>query len=187
MTLPAAPYTYDDPRLLYDEICFFYDGGYDFLCLTGPIFVGRGGGEARKRRVEKAKKNFVNVFIQHKLLSVNGIDYEPDEEPKWFRFAGENDLIDITIDGVKIDITKPMVEGKFLESIKSILSYSGSYESKAEALEPVIGAWGFHMASKSKEPPVIMEVVLEPYSDYTIDCELVSLTQAQLDTDKDKE
>jgi hypothetical protein len=29
-----APYPYDDPRLVYDERCFYYDTGYDEVCLA---------------------------------------------------------------------------------------------------------------------------------------------------------
>lgn len=40
------PYTYDDPRLTYDEHCFKLDGGYDEVCLVI--------GYDRKRRVGAA-------------------------------------------------------------------------------------------------------------------------------------
>jgi len=189
MSLPDPPYTYDDPRLLYDEVCFFYDGGYDLVCLAGPVIVGKGGGssDSGKKRVEEPKKNFVNIFIEHKLISVNGVPYHPDEDPEWFRFVGENDQIDIVIDGVKIDITKPMVEGKFLEAVKRIMNYSGSFESKAEVLENVIVSSSFYITTKSMEPPVVLERVLEPYSDYRIDCELIVEKVPGSDADKDDE
>lgn len=183
MTLPAPPYTYNDPRLLYNEVCFFYDGGYDSVCLTGSIFVGRAKTNAqhakeRKKRKElekeKLDKTFINIFIESKLLSVNGDLIKPDEESKWYRFSGETDIVEIYVNDIKIDISKPMIEGKFIETIKRIVSYSGSLESNEVLKESLKVSSSFYITTKSNEPPLVVEKNLEPEDDFKIDCTYIS-------------
>jgi hypothetical protein len=45
-----APYTYDDPRLLYNEPCFFYDGGFDQVCLINKFQIRTGGRSSASRK-----------------------------------------------------------------------------------------------------------------------------------------
>jgi len=169
MTLPAAPYTYDDPRILYDEICFFYDGGYDSVCLTGPIFIGRG--KYPSKICHEKLKDFFNFFIEYKLLSVNCELYEPNKETEWYKFTGINDAVEIIIDNVKIDITKPMIEGKFIEIVNSIINYSGSLESKKINFENILVSSSFYI-SENKELKIV-ENVVDSFKDYQISCELI--------------
>jgi len=176
MPLATPPYTYDDPRILYDEICFFYDGGYDSVCLATPtIVVGRSSSSTGKRKKEQLEKPFINIFIETKLLEVNGEVIKPDEPSIWYRFSGENDIVEIYIDNVKIDITKPMVEGKFLEAIRQIINYSGSLESKSTTLEEIFMSSSFYITdlkAANQEPVVILEKTLEePSVDFKIVCE----------------
>lgn len=139
MSLPLPPYTYDDPRLTYDEVCFFYDGGYDSVCLsTGTIFVGKAtASSSSSSKKKKLDKPFINIFIEAKLLEVNGVLIDPDEPSTWFRFSGETDVIDIYINNIRIDISKPMIEGKFMEIVKNIIGYSGSFESNGNRKEEI--------------------------------------------------
>lgn len=61
MTTPNPPFLYDDSRITYDEHCFYYDGGYDIICLQQPPTieekktVGRSGAGRRKYRENRIK------------------------------------------------------------------------------------------------------------------------------------
>lgn len=183
------PYTYDDPRLLYNEICFYYDGGYDSVCLATPIIVGRStSSDGRKKKKEKLEKPFINIFIETKLLEVNGKVYKPDEASTWFRFAGENDIVEIYVDGVKIDISTPMVEGKFLAAIKEILNYSGSLESKATTLEQVFMSSSYYITNlreSNKDPIIVLDKEVEPFdNNIEIICEPIISTKSKKDKKK---
>lgn len=115
MTLPTPPYTYDDPRLTYDEHCFFYDGGYDDVCLAGPtaVVVRRGGYKKRERKPELP---FISIFIQSCLVQVNNVFYP--EIPKFTRFAGTNAPLSIYINGVQFDTRVPYVNGEIIQALK---------------------------------------------------------------------
>lgn len=50
VTFPDGPYTYDDPRFVYDERCMFYDGGFSAICLL-PTILPRRVGKSTGRKV----------------------------------------------------------------------------------------------------------------------------------------
>lgn len=93
------PYHYDDPRLLYDERCFFYDGyGYDDVCLAQPDVVttetkrrvgGSGGSSSSATAVAPAVvrhtfkeiirdpgPDLLEIDIFSKVLTVNKESYQ---------------------------------------------------------------------------------------------------------------
>ncbi len=172
MSLPNPPYTYNDPRLLYNEVCFFYDGGYDSVCLAGALKI-IGGSVPGRREPKKPAKPFFNIFIEYKLIEVNGKKHKPRTKSKWFRYAGENDAIEISINGVNIDITKPMVEGKFVDIVKQIISYSGSLESKVETFNNLLMSSSYYITTKeNKAPKVILDKEdHHKHDDYQIKCD----------------
>ncbi len=124
MTLPDPPYGYDDPRITYDEHCFFYDGdGYDNVCLTRPTAVvvrpKVGGSVSSNRRRQQQKEPqlpFVNVFIQIQLAMVNDVFYS--EPPKVLRFAGRDAPISVFVNGVQFDTRFPYVSGEMVQTLK---------------------------------------------------------------------
>lgn len=71
------PFTYDDPRLTYDERCFFYDSPYDQVCLQLAPRRRIGGGRSTSI---KTKNPYVNIRVCGKLCVVNGNVYICDNE-----------------------------------------------------------------------------------------------------------
>ena len=122
---------------------------------------------------EKINKPFINIFIESKLLEVNDVEIEPDKESSWYRFAGEADIIEIYINNIKIDITKPIVEGKFVEIIKSIVSYSGSLESNTALAEQFMASSSFYITTKVNTSPIVVDQILEPNNDFYIDVQRI--------------
>lgn len=178
MSLPTPPYTYNDPRLLYNEVCLFYDGGYDSVCLsTGTIFVGKATASSSSSKKKKIDKPFINLFIETKLLEVNGEKIDPDEPSTWFRFSGETDIVDVYVNNVRIDISKPMIEGKFLEIIKNIIGYSGSYESNEQKQSSVdVTSEVYVTTNKDKKDsyPVMSKVLeIDSNDNLIVQCERI--------------
>jgi len=114
MTLPTPPYFYDDSRLVYDEHCFFYDGGYDDVCLSAPtaVIVRRGG---RK----KQSKPYLNVFVRCCVCKVNGEEIPCSDLEGWTRFAGEDEPLTVFINGVAINMKTPYASGYLKDLINS--------------------------------------------------------------------
>lgn len=76
----SPPYFFDDPRILFDEPCFKYDGGFDDLCLArlgGSSKKYGGGGRSLKRTTkpyQEDKQPELQVYkikIKSSLSSVN--------------------------------------------------------------------------------------------------------------------
>lgn len=91
MPLPSPPFTYDDPRLVYDEHCFLYDGddtGYSELCLNPPTqsIRRRGGGSHHytSRNSYPTRSNDFDVLFKTHLLGVNSQSLS--SESKYLRY-----------------------------------------------------------------------------------------------------
>lgn len=73
----SPPYSFDDPRILFDEPCFKFDGGFDEVCLAGLGLNRRkrvgvvGGSALRKKTVEKEERNVYDIKMKTSLASVN--------------------------------------------------------------------------------------------------------------------
>lgn len=88
--LPNPPFLYDDERITYDEHCFYYDGGYDIICLQTPPEpdeepkkrVGRAGG--RRRYQENRPRRpvvYYNLFCKTlKAVLEDGTEIDLDQE-----------------------------------------------------------------------------------------------------------
>jgi len=83
MPLPSPPYTYDDPRLTYNEHCFYYNGGYDSVCLIIGFDrkrrVGVGGGTAsggKRRDEELPPLPWIDITVCAQLLQANEEEVE---------------------------------------------------------------------------------------------------------------
>lgn len=128
MTLPEPPYTYDDPRLTYDEHCFFYDGGYDDVCLSAPtaVVVRKKGGLSSGGKRKEPELPFINIFIQSKLEQVNNLFFEG--EPKITRFSGKDQPVSIFVNGVQFDTQIPYVNGEILKVLSEKPDLNASVE-----------------------------------------------------------
>lgn len=97
----APPYTYDDPRIFYDEECFFYDGGYDEICLIdnnllGNKKIGGSGGIGRRRPYvpPPAPNPLLDIKIKVCLKCVNDEPVESQcSQMHWVREL-ENVVVD---------------------------------------------------------------------------------------------
>jgi len=71
----SPPYFFDDPRILFEEPCFFFDGGFDDVCLAGLGHgkkVGAlGGSSSRKKQEEREFRNVHEVKMNTRLVAVN--------------------------------------------------------------------------------------------------------------------
>lgn len=96
------PYTYDDPRFIYDELCMYYDGFFDKVCLLGPEEAKRKVGASGAGRMLQ-KKPFImpepspmlELQIKTCLKKVNDEEYDT-EKCDIFRWKGELDK-DLTV------------------------------------------------------------------------------------------
>jgi len=175
MVLPAPPYTYDDARLTYDEQCFFYDGGYDSVCLAGPatVFVPRGGGGRSNRR-----KNlpYLNIFVKSRVLKINEEKYPSDDLEGWVRFSGEDEPMTIFLNGVKVKQKAPFADGYLKDIVNSanlvdsvnmsmkFLNDLAKGETPSVVIEP----------ETSKNPNIDVKIV-EPYKEISVVCELIPI------------
>lgn len=77
MHLP--PFTYNDNRLMYGEQCFYYNGGYDNICLSINTInakrkVGNGGDLDKKREILP----WVDITVRSQLIKINKIPIHSD-------------------------------------------------------------------------------------------------------------
>ena len=106
----APPYTYDDARILYDEECFLYDGGFDEVCLTDitPVEVprkfGGGGGMVARRRPyvpPPAPNPLLDIRFKVCLKSVNDSDANAQcVETHWKREIPKT-IVDTHLSGIE--------------------------------------------------------------------------------------
>lgn len=173
MVLPLPPYLYDDSRLTYDERCFFYDGGYDSVCLAGPaaIFKPIGGRSSRKNKCP-----YLNVFIRSCLLEINKVKTNPEDKLEgWIRFSGEEEPMSVFINGVSIK-TQTLFEDGYLKTILTSVSELESVNMSMKYLNA-----GLHDpvevsvvdATRENKTDNVEVRAVEPYRKIDISCELV--------------
>lgn len=107
----AVLYTYDDPRLKYDEVCFYYDGGYDLICINN-LAVKKIYGRSHNSIIEEKRKKqeeILNVFINTSLQEVNGVKVEEFLTEKKYRLTSDKEVEQLYIEdfNITIDLTKP--------------------------------------------------------------------------------
>lgn len=94
-------YTYDDPRLTYDEACFYYDSPYDILCLSQyevpPVIVGRSFRARNEYREKLRRGTYLRFKIRCSVFSVNCIPATEEEQAKSVSFEGTVDPPNISI------------------------------------------------------------------------------------------
>jgi len=129
MPLPAAPYTYDDPRLTYDEHCFLYDGGYDSICLVIGFGKHFRGGRSSKTTASYAPRElppYVDINVKSKLIAVN----EQNES----RFAENSHFVKGSIEKGNIFAAETALTKKqiavFAESVQATTHSMGEIKAK---------------------------------------------------------
>lgn len=175
MSLPLPPYTYDDPRLTYDEHCFFYDGGYDSACLsaTTAIAVRRGG---RK----KEQKPYINIFVQVCVCKVNGIEFPCGDFDGWTRFVGEDDPITVFINGVALKMKTPYALG-YLKQIVNSKNQVDSVNLSLDFINKLETDGIDAVVEPETDPERDIEVkIVEPYSKIEVQCDIIPLTTGSL-------
>lgn len=183
--LPEPPYLYDDPRLTYDEHCFFYDGGYDDICLTAPTALiikrhgggGRNGENARRRRKLEDPKPYLNVFIETYLKRLNGEHVDlAEQKHKWTRFSAEDEPLKVFLNGVTLKGKTPYVEGYIKDLVKSQTG-SDSLQMSMEYL---------NKQNNEPEPPEVETnpdipvKIVEPFSNIKVALDLIPMPTSSL-------
>lgn len=137
------PYSYDDPRILYDEVCMFFDGAFDQVCLLNKFQTNIVGGSSSRTsstkktttQIEKDQNEFINIFIECELIKYNEKQYNVDDDKKWTRFTGENNKnSNVEVKDIKISLSEPVVKGEYINLIKE-LTTSASYEGNKLKLD----------------------------------------------------
>lgn len=109
VVVPPGPYTYDDPRFIYNEPCMFYNGGFDLQCLIdiqGVVLVKKKLGKStsaissrRKQLPPEDCRTILDFVIKAEVERVN--DKEIDHKAKEKKYHLEYDPIKVTVDGLK--------------------------------------------------------------------------------------
>jgi hypothetical protein len=144
MPLPIPPYTYDDPRIAYDEVCFFYDGdGYDAVCLAGPAIVALPGGASTSSSATRRSKGnapllpFINIFIQAEVVEVNDDVLLEEEATNYVRFSGENTPIAIQVNNIKMEMDRPYITGQLIKAVAGSEDFNEEMPIGKVELQPV--------------------------------------------------
>lgn len=101
MPLPLPPFTYNDPRIAYNEHCFLYNGGYDEVCLNLPEpQQPRRGGKSTNYR---ARSNRLDLLLTATLSGSN--------EPHHLRFVDGEDEVEpkVLVTEVRHDSSEPSI------------------------------------------------------------------------------
>jgi hypothetical protein len=175
MVLPTPPYLYDDPRLVYDEHCFFYDGGYDSVCLGAPTAVIVRAGGSRKKA-----KPYLNVFVRCCVCKVNGEEIPCDDLAGWVRFAGEDEPLTVFVNGVAVRMKTPYATGY----LKNLVTGTNQVDGVNLSLQ-------FLQKLKDEGPECVVEPetdtnnnidvkIIEPYDNIEIKCDLIPVSTGSL-------
>jgi hypothetical protein len=119
--IASPPYTYNDPRIIYNEPCFFYNGGYDLICLGLTINVGKGGGGAvGKQTIAKPQPKMINILFKTCLDYVNDEEFKEEYcEIKEFRFKKFMDvnfkIEEVTLKGKRLTLTSEIFSPKIIK------------------------------------------------------------------------
>ena len=133
-SLPGKPppYTYDDPRLIYDELCLTYDGDVDQQCVINNFGVKKFGGNFGRKR--KPLPDLLDIKIEVCLCKVNEEDLYCDEESisqnrygkcdtlRWKGLVNDGDL-QVNTRGIEVT-SRTSVNGYVLSQLASTTSES---------------------------------------------------------------
>ena len=118
----APPHTYDDPRMQYDEQCFFYDGGYDLLCLydSGRIpkkQKGKGSGGIVGGRKPKShpQPEFIEYIFKTSIIRVNDDVLPDNEKTKKYHILDKPNNIFFKIDDLKTKTKSISIKSEILK------------------------------------------------------------------------
>lgn len=186
MALPEPPYLYDDPRLTYDEHCFFYDGGYDDICLTAPTALvikrtgggGRNGNSSQRRRKKlEESRPYLNVFIETYLKRLNGevVDIA-EQKHRWTRFSAEDEPLKVFLNGVTLKGKTPYVEGYIKDLVKSQTG-SDSLKMSIEFMNKQAEEAEVPEVETNNDIPV---TIVEPFSNIKVALDLIPMPTSSL-------
>jgi hypothetical protein len=158
MPLPLPPFTYDDPRLIYDEHCFLYDGegtGYSDLCLNPPppeIVRKKGGRSTAYRNTYPPRYDELDVLFKTHLSGVNEVTVDSEE-----RFLRFKDILEkdprVQIFSIKTETkSKPLQEVEIV--VKATPITMGSVPARNERTPSVVIGSQMFIKSQSKQSVV---------------------------------
>lgn len=169
MPLPTPPYTYDDPRIAYDEVCFFYDGdGYDAVCLAGPAIVALPGGlsssSSARRRRHITPLPFLNIFIQAEVAEVNDDVLMEEDGTNYVRFSGENTPIAIQVNNIKMEMDRPYITGQLIKAVAGSEDFNEEMPIGKVELQPI---------EEYQDIKVEAELVKEDEPEHTVTADII--------------
>ena len=105
-TLPPPPYGFDSDNVIYDEPCFFYDGGWNLHCLV-QLVQKHGGGLQPISKVYP-QVEFINLIFKTCIDYVNDKSYIEEEccEIKKYEFPKKE--LDIQIKTSKMNVKRKL-------------------------------------------------------------------------------
>ena len=100
---PAAPYTYDDIRITYNENCFMYNGGFELTCLIQDTARHRGVGHVPVGKVYP-QVDVVNLIFKTCIEYVNEKQYKDEEvcEIKRYQYIKDESKVDVKASGMNV-------------------------------------------------------------------------------------
>jgi hypothetical protein len=108
-TYPVGPYTYDDPRITYNEKCFFYNGGFELTCLIQDTVRHHGGGQAiGKMPTGKVypQVDVINLIFKTCIEYVNDKSYKDEEVCEIKRYQFQKDVSEIKIKTTSMNVKR---------------------------------------------------------------------------------
>lgn len=104
-TFPNPPYTYNDYRITYNEKCFFYNGGFDLVCLTAGRrrVVGSPPGVGKLPPKSYPQPQMIDLVFKVCIQYVNEKEYKDEEvcEIKRYSFTKDSNTI-VRTDGFDV-------------------------------------------------------------------------------------
>ena len=142
---PEAPYTWNDPRICYNEPCFAYNGGFDLVCLFGDATPARRvGGKSTSATAGRQYPEPETLSLIFKTC----IDYVNDEEYndeaycdiKQYKFKKELDvnlkIEELTTQGKTYKLTSEVFSPKVIK--KHLSSSAGKLAKKKTSVSSSI-------------------------------------------------
>ena len=141
-SLPGKPppYTYDDPRLIYDELCLTYDGDVDDICVIDTFGVRKIMGGSVSRKKPKPLPDILDITIQVCLSKVNDEDCWPSESALFndrskhcdiFKWRGTTQDPNLSVDIRSLTVTsRNSVNGYVLSQLAAKTSESDRFHQE---------------------------------------------------------
>jgi hypothetical protein len=126
---PNPPYTYNDYRITYNEKCFFYNGGFDLVCLAvKPNRGGVSGVAVGKLPKSFPTKEMIDLVFKVCIQNVNEQGYKEEEFCEIKKYSFEKKAEDVVVKTTDLKVKRKIItistEEFGVKPIEKILSSS---------------------------------------------------------------